>query len=251
VTNAATVKLSTTSVTVRPGQTVTITATFTQPTGLDPTTIPVYSGFIQIQSATEMLHVTYLGAASSLKNALIVDNTDQFFGVQIPAIIDGNGDVQEGPLTYTFDNVSDFPTLLFRLAFGSPKFTMDLVDPAINLTPTLQKRHSNDVASIKNLIRSVFTFWFPHKDAAGTFAAVPTVGPLGMFTWIPRNNDDATAGGAGFNTVAFPTAVFANNSRIPNGNYKILVRALKVTGDPSNEADFESWLSPVIGVNAA
>jgi hypothetical protein len=43
---------------------------------------------------------------------------------------------------------------------------------------------------------------------------------------------------------------FANGTVIPNGSYKILLRALKVTGDPTNEADYESWLSPVIGVAA-
>lgn len=42
---------------------------------------------------------------------------------------------------------------------------------------------------------------------------------------------------------------FANGTVIPNGEYKVLFRALKVTGDPTNEDDFESWLSPdVIGI---
>lgn len=43
---------------------------------------------------------------------------------------------------------------------------------------------------------------------------------------------------------------FANGTTIPNGSYKILLRALKVTGDTTNEADYESWLSPTIGVTA-
>lgn len=43
---------------------------------------------------------------------------------------------------------------------------------------------------------------------------------------------------------------FANGTVIPNGSYKVLLRALRVTGDPTNEADYESWLSPVFGVAA-
>jgi hypothetical protein len=43
---------------------------------------------------------------------------------------------------------------------------------------------------------------------------------------------------------------FANGTVIPNGSYKVLLRSLRVTGDPKNEADYESWLSPVFGVAA-
>lgn len=41
---------------------------------------------------------------------------------------------------------------------------------------------------------------------------------------------------------------FANGTSIPNGDYRILVRALRVTGNPANEDDYESWLSPIFGV---
>ena len=57
--------------------------------------------------------------------------------------------------------------------------------------------------------------------------------------------------GSGFNLFDINPPTFANGTKIPNGEYKILLRALKVTGNPANEADFESWLSPVIGVQVA
>ncbi len=44
--------------------------------------------------------------------------------------------------------------------------------------------------------------------------------------------------------------MFANGTAIPDGLYKILFRALKVTGDAHSEADFESFLSPIVGVFA-
>lgn len=43
---------------------------------------------------------------------------------------------------------------------------------------------------------------------------------------------------------------FANTTKVANGKYRILLRALRVTGDPANEDDYESWLSPVVGVAA-
>ena len=52
-----------------------------------------------------------------------------------------------------------------------------------------------------------------------------------------------------FTTVPFPSAVFANNSAIPNGQYRLLLRALKITGNPADEHDYETFLSPIIGVN--
>ena len=54
--------------------------------------------------------------------------------------------------------------------------------------------------------------------------------------------------GSGFNLFTLDPPIFANGTTIPNGQYRVLLRALKVTGNPDNEADFESWLSPVVGV---
>lgn len=49
-------------------------------------------------------------------------------------------------------------------------------------------------------------------------------------------------------------ATFANGSAIPDGVYRVLVRALRVTGDRAREEDFERWVSPVFskisGTNA-
>lgn len=41
---------------------------------------------------------------------------------------------------------------------------------------------------------------------------------------------------------------FANGTVIPNGQYRILLSALKVTGDPSKGEDYERWLSGIVGV---
>lgn len=41
---------------------------------------------------------------------------------------------------------------------------------------------------------------------------------------------------------------FENGTAIPPGQYRIVVRALRVTGDPQKASDYESWLSPIIGV---
>ncbi|GJE92713.1 subtilisin-like protease [Phanerochaete sordida] len=231
-TNFASIKFSETSLTVHPGQTQQITAHITAPTGVDPSLLPVFSGFIQVESATETFHVTYLGVASALKDAQVVDDTDAFFGVNLPVLTDPAGDFLTNATNFTFVG-EDVPSLLMRLAFGTAQLRADLVDPSEKIATTLNKRGAPEELS------------FP-SAAAGSAAAIKTVGSLFELDFQPRNTDEND--GTEFNLFEFDTPTFANGSTIPNGSYKLLLRALKVTGDPTNEADFESWLSPVIGV---
>ncbi|KIP04605.1 hypothetical protein PHLGIDRAFT_492880 [Phlebiopsis gigantea 11061_1 CR5-6] len=224
-TDFATVKFSETSVTVHPGQTQEITAHITPPAGVDPSVLPVFSGFIQVESATETLHVTYLGVAASLKNAETVDTTDVFFGVPLPVITDLAGNFFTDPHNFTFEG-NDVPQLLMRLDFGTPLLLVDLVDPKEKIATTLNKR-----------------------DTQSSFSAIKTLGNIVEFDFIPRNSDEDD--GTEFNLFELDPPVFANGTTIPNGLYKVLLRVLRVTGNPNNEADFESWLSPVVGIEAS
>ncbi|KAF7797605.1 hypothetical protein EIP86_008805 [Pleurotus ostreatoroseus] len=230
-TNFASVKFSETSLTVHPGQTQQITAHITPPSGVDPSILPVFSGFIQIANPTESFHVTYLGVGAALRNAQVVDNTDVFFGFNLPALIDSAGNPITGPQNFTFVG-DDVPTLLMRLDFGTPMLRADLVDSSIQLKTTLNQRS---------------TLTFPQDVKGGTFAQVPTLGSLFEFDFLPRNTDQND--GTGFNEFTLSNS-FANGTVIPNGTFKVLLRVLKVTGNPTNEADFESWLSPVVGIQA-
>ncbi|KAI0088133.1 subtilisin-like protease [Irpex rosettiformis] len=225
----ATVKFSNTTITVKPGQTVEVTAKITPPTGLDPAQLPVFSGFFQVANANESFHVTYLGLAASLKDAQVVDSSNTFFGVNLPVITNPQGDFITQPTTFTFVG-QDFPELLMRLDFGTPKLLLDLVDPNENIPTTLNQPSTS-------------------KDQASGNSTTPikTIGSLFEADFLPRNTDQDD--GSGFNLFDVTPPTFANGTKIPNGQYKILLRALKVTGNPGNESDFESWLSPTIGVN--
>lgn len=143
-----------------------------------------------------------------------------------------------------------------RLAFGTPALRVDLVDAAIKITPTLSTR-------------GLFSGWFsfPHPNKGGSFAQVKVVGPLASFDYIPRhvclssffiprprrsrvipmqNDLDDTP----YSLFNFETPTFANGTTIRKGTYRVLLRALRVTGDPTREEDYESWLSPILGISA-
>ena len=112
-TNYASVSLSPSAVTVDPGQSTTIIASFTPPAGVDPVTYPAYSGFIQVASGDETLRVSYLGVVGSLIDKKVLDTTSNYFGRPLPFVEDGNGDVQESSKEYTFVG-ADVPTVILR-----------------------------------------------------------------------------------------------------------------------------------------
>ena len=177
----ASVKFSEISFTVAPGQTQGLTAHFTAPTGLDPSVLPIFSGFIDITSPNETFHISYVGLAASLKNAQVVDNSDFFFGVNLPVLGASDGSFILDPRNFTFVG-DDFPILVLRLDFGTPKLRIDLVDSDISFQPTLNQR---DVSPV--LERSFFKFQSDAKE--GSFAQVQTFGSLFEFDFVPRNTD--------------------------------------------------------------
>jgi hypothetical protein len=42
-----------------------------------------------------------------------------------------------------------------------------------------------------------------------------------------------------------------NGTTIPNGSYYLRLRVLRITGDPLSAEDYESWESPMFGVQAS
>ncbi|KAF9474706.1 pyrolysin [Pholiota conissans] len=235
-TNYASVTVVPSSFSLAPGRSQVVVAVIKPPAGVDASRYPIYSGFIDVTSASDVTHVSYLGLVGSLKNKQVVDNTDAFFGIKTPVIIDATGNWQEAATNYTFAN-GDWPSLLWKLAFGTPALRVDLVSAAINLKPTL---------SARGFPFGPF-FTFPTKHRSGSYAQVKIVGPLASFDYIPRHDDLDNAPYSLFN---LETSTFANGTTIPSGTYRVLLRALRVTGNPLLEEDYESWLSPIVGITA-
>ncbi|KAI0744031.1 subtilisin-like protease [Daedaleopsis nitida] len=243
---AASVNVVPQSFTVAPGHSQLVSVLIAPPRGLPAAQMPVFSGFLEVANAEESYHVTYLGAAGALKDVSVVDNTDVFFGTKLPTLVNATGGFFDGPANFTFAN-GDFPSLITRLNFGTAKMRFDLVDPNLKIATTLSTREAEAEADERHVFeRSLFSFPWPWPTS-GTFAKVKTLGALFEADFQPRNTevDDVT----GFNELSISNK-FANGTAIPNGSYRILLRALKVTGDPTKEEDYESWLSPVLGFQA-
>jgi hypothetical protein len=57
--------------------------------------------------------VSYIGLEASLKDKETIDDTDYYFGIPTPVILNKSGDIQTEPTTYTLVG-DDYPTLLWR-----------------------------------------------------------------------------------------------------------------------------------------
>lgn len=177
------------NLTLWPGQSATIVVTITPPRTGNKAAFPIFSGFIQATSSFgDNVHTSYLGLNAKTTDLVVIDNTDDYFGFVLPAILDPAGKVQTPGTSYTL-NGTNVPTMVYRLASGSAAVYFDLVSVNTTFTPTNKatKRHR----SSKN---GVFkrNWWSPggsrHRD--GTFAQVPTVGPISVLKYQIRNADD-------------------------------------------------------------
>ncbi|CAE6379782.1 unnamed protein product [Rhizoctonia solani] len=255
VNNAATITFVADIVIVPAGATVPVYLTVEAPTGLDPATFPVYSGYIKATGSDHtVLQSTYLGVAARLKDAKALDNTDAYFGVKLPLITDGKGNPipPEGSATYTM-NGSDTPAVIYRLVQGTPLIRVDLINSNTKVTTNQRRSSQTDIEPTKRCEDpkgpySILDWLFPSKDkhCGGTFANIETLGVLYQEDYLSRNSDAETADDNGYSSLVF--TAFANGTNISDGSYKILVRALKITGDPKAEEDYEVWTSSTIEV---
>lgn len=69
--------------------------------------------------------------------------------------------------------------------------------------------------------------------------------PFCFFFFVPQ---DLSPDGLDINKINMETAVFDDGSTIPNGSYRFLIRALRVTGNPNLDEDYDYALTDSFGV---
>ncbi|CCO36026.1 Minor extracellular protease vpr [Rhizoctonia solani AG-1 IB] len=254
--NAASVSIDPSTIIVQPGSSLPVLVTIKPPTAVDAKAFPIYSGYITATgSDNSTLRSTYMGLAAEIKSAQIIDNTDRYFGVQLPLIVDkdGNPVPSGGSAVYTM-NGTDVPLVIYRLVFGTPRLSLDLIDSKTNVTsnaprsldaPTKLTKRSNLIPDLGSKLElSVLGWLFPNKCKACN-GGIETLGALSYQDYLPRNTIAPTPQDGGYSTIQIST--FANGTQIPDGSYKILLRALKIGGMGQNNED-ETWVSPEITV---
>ncbi|KAK0552841.1 hypothetical protein OC846_001412 [Tilletia horrida] len=267
-TNVASVKFSTKSFSILPGQTKSVTVTVTPP-GLDTSVLPFYSGYIKIKSNAKYgtLTLPYYGVAVSLKAQDTLDTTDTAIGIAVPALTRADGEtvITDDKRVYSLKNSANAPTLLWRLLTGTAFYSIDLVDGNTTFVPTIPihssasgrrrsvaEGHSAHMkhAGVKRLHMDLAHQMHEARAApatGGSFDAVKIVGNLEFGNYVPRNDIYGTSLSTNlynqFNMTGNYTDVNGVSQSIKNGTYRILLRAQKIFTDASREVSYESYLS--------
>ncbi|KAF8302531.1 subtilisin-like protein [Clavulina sp. PMI_390] len=211
----------------------------------------------------DVVHAAYLGLAASAHDLVIIDHTEEYFcetpyvndhkwkaGMRLPAVLDPEGKViresQRPPGSFNMsaggeggEGVS-LPTIVHRLAAGSPAVYFDLVHANSNFAGRQRTMEPDGVR------RGTWPRWSARalRDSGvgvasrtkvdttdpGTFETVPTAGRIFKSHYVARHADESYG------------------TFIPAGKYRLLMRALKVFEDPRSEAAYEEWVSPPFNI---
>jgi hypothetical protein len=210
-TQYATVIISPSVSTIPGQQSVVINVSFSSPSMLETQRIPVFSGYINIQSSNnESFHLPYAGIACNMKQVMVTD-----FERRSPYISNSSDtSLIPNPIgaNTTFNVITDLPNFNWRMVMGSSVVRLDIIGSG----------NQTEVVGV-NILGSVPSF------------------PL---YWRTRNSviNDANR----YSVIWDGT--LSTGVELPAGNYRFLYRALKIFGDPNNNSDYESWTSPVFNI---
>ncbi|CZS90101.1 uncharacterized protein RAG0_01247 [Rhynchosporium agropyri] len=244
----ATVKFSSTSITIRAGQTANITVTFQPPTDLDKEFLPVYSGFIKVTNNNDQFKVAYLGQPYSRYKADYID-TSTNFGEKLPALIAYDED-------YNPYNVPELETFDFgnkTVGKGYPYLQWVALQSSIYFGAEIVPYNTSFVPDF-------YGFTFNESNPYGVPAsALPLQYPKFPFSNIGIETE--TYGLWTDSEQYFRPALFLyylegvaykfekqSLGQLPDGDYRALLRVQRWGGDQKKSKGYQSWLSPVIRV---
>lgn len=207
---AATITFSSTSIQVPAGASTEVTLSASAPLTLDASRLPVYSGYITINGTDDSsFEVPYLGVVGSMSNATNLDpdytylftSTDDSY---TPSSADLTFTIPYPTLAEAVDPSSNisYPTALYQLDLGSALVRVDVVPLAANFTG-----NATTVLGTK---------------IAGSVYGYPA-------DWLTRSD-----------YIAVFTGLLADGSVVPEGTYKLVVRALRIFGDRKDVEGYET-----------
>ncbi|PHH72083.1 hypothetical protein CDD82_6183 [Ophiocordyceps australis] len=224
---AADIKLSTSTLTLAPGESATVHVSATDPQGLDLARQPIWSGWITIDSSNgTSLSVPYLGLAGSLQSATIIasnggiiasNQSDEPLDEDILFTLPAPRSDQDA----SQDDESDyfFPKAIFDLALGTPSLIVDVV-PLDVCTPET----ADSGACVPE--NAVFSSFFNPTIRNIVREHLPPGKQEYPWEWLP-----------------------STGSYVPPGRYHYVAHALSLLGDPFNISHWQTVQSPVFHID--
>ncbi|KAH8891809.1 hypothetical protein GQ53DRAFT_719504 [Thozetella sp. PMI_491] len=259
------------TVTVGPNSKETVKVTIKPPTGLNPSKLPTYGGYILVTDGEKQYVIPYQGVPYSRSEQQTLDTSNLsnittkplppagIPNVPLVRAIDINRRDND-LMTFTFpawapppDSDEDQdddnnPLFFFVLRQPSPYLRLDAV--SVDLADTFTPSSLGYDPTVK------FTTNKPALPFDETFAGVPSYGMVfslvGGFDKPPSRFQEIYGGYGQYGFQWSWAEVALSNGtllQLPNADYRVLIRALKWGYDVEDANGYESWLSPILRVN--
>ena len=239
----ATVGLSSTTITLAPGKSATVVATFAPPTDTPDRYLPVYSGFIKVASGEESVSVTYLGQPYSRLKADVLDNSDTA-GLQVPILLNSNAFSTPLRQIGVFDFNSSglgYPYIEWITLQNSQYFCIDLLP--FNTTVVPDFYGFDNKTTPYGVPNASLPLVYPELSLNFTSAQVTSYGHI--------NRNFVNTRPSGYLWHIGPDVHDEDGSvitSIPSGDYRALLRVLRYGANINLAKSYQTWLSPVIRV---
>ncbi|KAK0711845.1 peptidase S8/S53 domain-containing protein [Lasiosphaeris hirsuta] len=200
------------NITIPAGQRKIITVTFTPPAGLNAKLLPVYSGYITVNGTDgAALSLPYMGVAGDMRSVTVLDKSQTHLSQSSDrtfAPVPANTTFTLAPPGHANDTIyrnrTVAPEVAVMLAMGSALVRGDVVPL------------SNDTSAQANTTLVLGT---------------KTLGQINEFPVLLNPRGDFAVRWEG---------QLADGSYVPAGRYKVVIKALKIFGNPDKAEDYDS-----------
>lgn len=224
----------TSKVTILPGKSETVLFQISPPSDVNPNLQPVFGGFIKVVSDSETFHVPYIGPPYSLYNAayLSISTSD-------PSL----------PGVYTLNATTGSNIYDTGFAEMNPSLGWGHAAPTLQFTTEMRI----DVLPAKTAIKAEY-YGFDPKASVPAYQA-PSVTPTSKIFGFPsfgtlvRTDASTWKWPASYQNTLYDTVVTADDGSsftIGNGDVRLYVSVLRAGGTSGVQADYETWLGPII-----
>ncbi len=257
--------------TLQPGETGSVQVVFTPPAGLDPTQVPIFSGYLKVISTTDQelgsVNVPYFGVMADMSNLGSLAGEPDQSGAMYPLLGDATGaPVYNDSTIYTLakgaDDSVDAPNVVARFRLGSERISVDLVKADTTYKPTIAisdpktgQNQRRDQLSRKHRRDAHSDVHSPHlrvvKRGPGSYDDIEIIGNV-VSRSVERSPSlganrawqlsDSVLGGKDGNTVI----------PVQDGQYRFLLRVLKLFQNDWTDIDsYETYLSHAFTIKVA
>lgn len=222
-----------TAITLGPGETAEVSFTVTPPSGIDPDAIPIYSGFIHLQSGRDVYNVPYMGLPYTMNEVPLLER-DLVTDHLLPAMVLNTAteiDFVDTDLVIYDRRDGDYPTMAYFARQPSEAYRLDLIAANTTFEPTYYGFNTSNILDTST----------PDLPVVDNFGGAESFGIIFLQYYLEPVYHYLSWGG----WLDGPDGAYYGAKA---GDYRWLLRVLPIEKDPNDADNWESWLGPVMRI---